>query len=99
MLLPVVRHKHWIASVLALALFAAGGGAVRAEKLDKESCKSLTGEMDGLVAAGVKSDMERGPEWAKSNLTPDRLGQVKRLMELGEQLEFRCGSGAGSATR
>ena len=84
---------------MALALFAAGGGAASAEKLDKESCKSLSVELGSLVAAGVKGDMDRGPEWAKANLSPERLGEIKRLMELGEQLEFRCGSGVGNSSK
>jgi hypothetical protein len=84
---------------LALAVLAAGDGAVSAEKLDKESCKSLSVERESLVAAGVKGDMDRGPEWAKANLNPERLGEIKRLMELGEQLEFRCGSGVSNSSK
>jgi hypothetical protein len=99
MLFPVMRRRTWMRSGLALALIAGGGGAACAEKLDKESCKSLSVERDSLVAAGVNGDMDRGPEWAKTNLAPGRLGEIKRMIELGEQLEFRCGSGAGSGTR
>jgi hypothetical protein len=99
MLFPVMRRKTWIRSGLVLALFAAGGGVACAERLDKDTCKSLIVERDSLVAAGVQGEMDRGPEWAKTNLAPERLSEIKRLMELGEQLEFRCGSGAGSTTK
>jgi hypothetical protein len=35
--------------------------------------------------------MSKGPHWAKSNLEPARLEQIKRLLEIDEQLLFRCG--------
>jgi len=44
-----------------------------------------------MVAAGVRDDMQRGPEWAKANLTPERLGNIQHLIGIEEQLEFRCG--------
>ena len=100
MLHPVMRRRTWIRGGIALALFATGGGgAASAERLNKESCKSLSVELDSLITAGVKGDMDRGPEWAKANLGPERLGEIKHLMELNEQLEFRCGSGSGTSSR
>jgi hypothetical protein len=62
-----------------------------AAPLDPEACATLKSEYDGLVAGGAKSDKDRGPEWAKANLAPDRLGKVERLITVGEQLSFRCG--------
>ncbi len=44
-----------------------------------------------MLADGTRDDMERGPEWAKANLPPDRLENILRLIEVEEQLEFRCG--------
>src|SRR5205814_1292367 len=35
--------------------------------------------------------MGKGPEWAKVNLAPEKLEQIRRLIELDEQLLFRCG--------
>ena len=48
-------------------------GEALGEPLDKAQCEALRGERTGLAAAGLKSDMEKGAEWAKSNLQPDRF--------------------------
>lgn len=78
-----------------LALFCAAlslaAAPALAAPLGPEACATLKTEYDGLVASGAKSDMDRGPEWAKANLAPDRLGKIERLMTVGEQLSFRCG--------
>jgi hypothetical protein len=84
---------------VALAVLAASGGQCFAAKLDREACKSLGAEVDSLITAGVKADMDRGPEWGKANLAPARLEDIKRLIELGEQLEFRCGAGGTDGAR
>ena len=34
--------------------------------------------------------LAKGPEWAKANLPPDKLEQIRRLIEVDEQLLFRC---------
>ena len=90
---PVKGGTRLIGTGLALALLAAGDGGAWADKLDKDACKALKAEQADLIAGGVRSDMERGPEWAAANLTRDRLDEIKRLIEIGDQLEFRCGSG------
>ena len=48
------------------------------------------------TGTGIKADMERGPEWAKANMPPERLQSARRLLELEDQLEFRCGGAQGS---
>ncbi|MGE0022872.1 MAG: hypothetical protein AB7S70_04480 [Hyphomicrobium sp.] len=58
--------------------------------LAPEACAALKTEHDGLVAGGAKADMDRGPDWAKTNLAPERLGKVERLIAVEEQLSFRC---------
>jgi hypothetical protein len=73
-----------------LALCAISPGA-RATKLDKSACNLLNAELAGMVATGIRDDMERGPAWAKANLSAERLSKIRRLIELEEQLEFRCG--------
>jgi hypothetical protein len=93
---PVKGGTRLIGTGLALALFATGDGAAWAGKLDRDACKALKAEQTDLIAGGVKGDMERGPEWAAANLTLERLDEIKRLIEVGEQLEFRCGSGAST---
>jgi hypothetical protein len=77
-------------TLLSAALSVVASHAIAAP-LDPEACTTLKTEYDSLVAGGAKSDMDRGPEWAKANLAPDRLGKIERLIAVGEQLSFRCG--------
>lgn len=78
-------------SVLAFTL-ANGGVRVRAEPLDAATCGQLKGEQVRMEQTGVRGNMEKGPAWAKSNLAADKLEQIRRLMDLDEQLLFRCSS-------
>jgi hypothetical protein len=78
----------------ALTLFATGlllaGTLAHAAQLDKGSCDALKGEQAELEKAGVRGTMAKGAAWAKSNLAADKLEQVRRLIEVDEQLLFRC---------
>ena len=71
--------------------------AAFATKLDNAACAALTDERNAITATGVKADMERGPEWAKANMPPERLQSALRLLEVEDQLEFRCGRRGKSA--
>ena len=64
--------------------------ALRAAPLDKDDCARLKTEQSQLEQAGTRGGMGRGPEWAKANLAPDKLEQIRRLIEVDEQLLFRC---------
>jgi hypothetical protein len=64
--------------------------ATRAAPLDKDGCASLKSEQALLEQAGTRGNMVKGPQWAKTNLEPDKLDQVRRLLEVDEQLLFRC---------
>lgn len=75
--------------VLAFALLDTG---IRAEPLDAATCGQLKGEQVRMEQTGVRGNMEKGPMWAKSNLAADKLDQIRRLMDLDEQLLFRCSS-------
>lgn len=75
--------------IVAAVLLAAS--PVAAAPLDPQACTTLKSEYQSLVAAGAKSDKEKGAQWAKSNLQPDRLGAIERLITVEEQLSFRCG--------
>ncbi len=55
-----------------------------------KDCKAFEREHKKYVATGIRADMERGPEWAKSNLPANRVQQVLRFLYLEEQLRFRC---------
>jgi hypothetical protein len=91
------RGGRTIRSVVAAAVCVAGPSAALAAKLDKAACASLASELSSVLATGVKAEMERGPEWAKANMPPERLESALRLLEIEDQLEFRCG-GRGKVT-
>jgi hypothetical protein len=65
--------------------------AARSSPLGKDGCAQLKVEQGELERAGTRASMSRGPQWAKSNLEPAKLEQIKRLLEIDEQLLFRCG--------
>lgn len=83
--MPTVR-----APLLAALLFGVAASQSAAAPLDPQTCATLKSERSTLVAAGAKSDMERGPAQAKATLTPERLQKVERLITIEEQLSFRC---------
>jgi hypothetical protein len=65
-------------------------GAARAAEITKAECEALHAENRGLISAGVPKLMEKGPDWAKANLPPEQLSQIKRLLHVSEQITFRC---------
>jgi outer membrane biosynthesis protein TonB len=76
-------------SLLAAALLLAT--AARSSPLGKDGCAQLKVEQGELERSGTRASMSKGPQWAKGNLEPARLEQIKRLLEIDEQLLFRCG--------
>lgn len=76
---------------LVIAAVVVHAPAASAAQLDKDSCAKLKAEQTQLEQGGARGSMVRGPEWAKSNLAPDKLENVRRLIEVDEQLLFRCG--------
>jgi hypothetical protein len=82
-------------TLLLLAALLGAGAALsqaRAAPLDAETCTKLMIEQGALEKAGVEQDMAKGVEWAKANLGLEKLGQVRRFIELEEQILFRCRS-------
>lgn len=65
-------------------------GVANAASLDKETCDKLKVEQAQLEGTGVRGTMAKGPDWAKANLAADKLGEIKRMLELDELLLFRC---------
>lgn len=82
---------RWTRVAFALMLSAASG-SVHAAKLDKEACAGLASELAAITATGIKAEMERGPDWGKANMSADRLRDVRRVLELEDELQFRCGA-------
>ena len=71
------------------ALLLQGIGA-QAANLDKEACTRLEEEQGKFEKAGVRATIAKGAAWAKDNLSADKLQEVRRLIEVDEQILFRC---------
>jgi len=78
--------------VIALAAFAAPAAPALATdpKIDADTCTQLRLEQIKFRQSGIVDDIQKGPEWAKANLTPDRLREVEHYMALDEQVKFGC---------
>jgi len=76
---------------LALVAVLLQAPASQAAQLDKESCTKLKSEQVELEKEGARNNLGKGPDWAKANLAPEKIEHVRRLIEVDEQLLFRCG--------
>jgi len=76
--------------VLGAAAVLAWAAPALAATLDQEACAKLKAELSQLELTGARGTLAKGPEWAKANLAADKLQQIKRLLELDEQILFRC---------
>lgn len=67
---------------------------LRAAPLDADTCNKLDAERLQLEFAGARTNMTKGPGWAKSvKLSTEALNQVRRLIDVDAQLLFRCSGG------
>jgi hypothetical protein len=71
--------------------------SVAATPLAPEICENLKSEVASLEQGGLRATIARGPDAAKSTLTPEQFGLVRRLIELDAQLKFRCPSDRAAA--
>ena len=79
------------AAVCLSVLFVSGAPAsAGTPKLDKDTCTQLRGEQANFVQTGILADLQRGPEWAKTNLGAPRLRDIEHFIALDEQLKFGC---------
>jgi len=77
-------------SLIAWSVLLLTGGSVAAVPLDEASCAKLRDERVQLEKAGVRASMAQGPAWAAANLPSAQLKDIQRLIELDEQINFRC---------
>jgi hypothetical protein len=84
----ISRHIKLLALLAASVVLAAPG--VQAAALDADSCAKLKTQQEQMEKAGLKDIVARGPEWAKANLPPEKINDIKRWIEVDEQLLFRC---------
>lgn len=89
------RMSHVRRCLAAIAVCAVWLGAgplpAVAASLSKEDCDKLHAEQAELTAAGVREQFDRGADWGRANLPPDKLQRVQRFIGNEEQLSFRCG--------
>ena len=76
--------------VLGVQALVACCGPAAAATLEQEACARLKTELMQLELGGTRGSMAKGPEWAKVNLPADKLQQIKRLIEVEEQILFRA---------
>ena len=79
-------------SVVLVSVFSLAGpvGSTEAAMLDKEICDGFKSEQERLGGKRLRDAMEKGPEWAKVNLPAAGMDDVRRYIELEEQVLFRC---------
>jgi hypothetical protein len=73
-----------------LLLCVGGGRLAQASPLPPEVCGNLRTEVQNLEQGGLRATIARGPESAKTSLTPEQLNHIRRLLDLDAQLKFRC---------
>lgn len=95
------RSGGWLAyGALACAILAVPSPLIvppRAAPLPKEACETLRTERGALEGQGARSDMAKGAAWAKTNLSAERMRTIQRLIELDEQVLFRCDGARAAA--
>ncbi len=82
----------WLVIVAAPHVIGLGVSGPQAEPLPQERCKALAAELSLLEGGGAGENILKGPEWAKANLTPEQITYVRRLINVRENLLFRCRS-------
>jgi hypothetical protein len=76
--------------LLLITVVALPGQPALTAALDKDSCNRLKTEQAQLEKQGARANLLKGPTWGKANLSPEKLEDVRRVIELDEQLLFRC---------
>lgn len=61
-----------------------------AARLDDAACDALKVERARIETDALKSDMQKGPVWAKDNVSPERLKEIEQVISLEESIAFRC---------
>ncbi len=85
LLRPLLRFSYVFLAGLVLAMTTAA-----ANPLDEDACKRLQTERQALTVLGMDRYFAKGADWAKAHLTVADLDQLKRYLDVYEQLKFRC---------
>lgn len=79
-----------IAELILVTGLVISASASQAAPLEPAACADLKAEKIKLATDALKAEMAHGAEWAKSNLAAERLSEIRALIELEEQIAFRC---------
>lgn len=77
-------------AVSAALFLAAGTAHATKAKLDDDACAQLRVEETKFRQAGILNDMSKGPDWAKANLSADRMKEIQHYIQIDEQVRFGC---------
>lgn len=79
-------------ALIGIAVAAWSGVALAEDsvRVDEAACAGFEKEKADLEKTGIADDIERGADWGKANLPPERLRQISRHIFLEEKLTFRC---------
>jgi outer membrane biosynthesis protein TonB len=61
-----------------------------AQKLEKEQCDAVKAEQTKLGGRKLRDALEKGPDWAKANLSAAEFAAMAAFIDLEERLLFRC---------
>lgn len=86
----VTPRRRRFAMAAAAGAIMLSAAAAHAAMLDPETCRKLKTEHDSMNASGLREMLAKGPDWAKSNLTKERMDQLKRFLTVEEDVRFRC---------
>lgn len=81
-----------LAGGLSLVTLPVATFGAAAAPLDEAACKTYDAQQKLLESQGLKEDLAKGPEWAKTNLSAARIVLVKQYIYVKEQVAFRCPS-------
>ena len=85
-MMPFLRHT----TIIAAICFAPFTAEATQPKIDSDTCTALRLEQIKFRQSGILDDMSKGAEWAKANLSADRLREIEHYMQLDEQVKFGC---------
>lgn len=86
-----MRNRFCLAPLLAAASMAiASAASATPPRLDDATCQEMRLEKAKFIETGILADIARGPEWAKTNLSAEKLREIELFIMLDEQLMFGC---------
>lgn len=89
--------RRLLDAMVVIACIAAGPATPARAELSIEYCRELLKQKRALAEQGTEQHLNRGPEWARENLTPRQIGQVGLFIALQEQIRFQCPVGFDNA--